>query len=182
LSIVGARSKSTGVRPFECSMDYQLKPLGKTCSQTGKPLEPGEACYSAVVEKGNEWVRLDFSASAWAGPPEGALGFWKATVPARDQTGRRALDADALLRLFEQLSEDGNPGREKFRYVLALLLVQRRRLRITQTRSDAAGAVLELTGLQGEGPFEVRDQQLAESEVAALQQELETSIMAEPNS
>jgi hypothetical protein len=161
-------------------MDYQLKPLGKNCSQTGQPLEAGDVCYSAVVEKGNEWVRIDFSAGAWTGPPEGALGYWRLTVPARDQTRRRALDPDALLRHFEQLCEDVNPGRENFRYVLALLLVQRRRLRITHTRSDADGSVLELAGMQGEGPFEVRDQQLAESEIAALQQELETSMMAEP--
>jgi hypothetical protein len=161
-------------------MDYQLKPLGKNCSQTGQPLGPGEVCYSAVVEKGSEWVRLDFSAGAWSGPPQGALGYWRLTVPARDQPRRRALDPDALLRHFEQLCEDANPARENFRYVLALLLVQRRRLRITQTRSDADGAVLELAGMQGEGPFEVRDQQLSESEIAALQQELETSMMAEP--
>jgi hypothetical protein len=161
-------------------MDYQLKPLGKTCSQTGKPFGPGDVCYSAVVEKGNEWVRLDFSAGAWSGPPQGALGYWRLTVPARDQTRRQTLDPDALLRQFEQLCEDANPAREKFRYVLALLLVQRRRLRITQTRNDAEGTVLELSGLQGEGPFEVRDPELAESEVAALQQELETSILSEP--
>jgi hypothetical protein len=161
-------------------MDYQLKPLGKTCSQTGKPLDPGEVCYSAVVEKGSEWVRLDFSAGAWAGPPEGALGYWRARAPARDQTRKRVLDPDALLRQFELLSEDANPGREKFRYVLALLLVQRRRLRITQTRSDADGAILELSGMAAEGPFEVRDHQLEESEIAALQQELETSIIAKP--
>lgn len=161
-------------------MDYQLKPLGKNCSQTGKPLGPGETCYSAVVEKGSEWVRLDFSAGAWSGPPSGALGYWKMTVPARDQPRRRVLDPDALLRHFEQLSEDANPARENFRYVLALLLVQRRRLRLTQTRSDADGSILELVGMQGEGPFEVRDQQLSESEIAALQSELETSLMADP--
>jgi hypothetical protein len=166
--------------PFESPMDYQLKPLGKTCSQTGITFGPGDVCYSAVVEKGNEWVRLDFSAGAWTGPPQGALGYWRLIVPARDQTRRHALDPDALLRHFEQLSEDGNPARENFRYVLALLLVQRRRLRITQTRSDGDGTVLELAGLQGEGPFEVRDQRLGESEITALQQELETSIMAEP--
>jgi hypothetical protein len=161
-------------------MDYDLKPLGKTCSKTGKPFGPGEICYSAVVEKGNEWVRLDFSAGAWDGPPEGALGYWRVTVPAQIQTRRRILDPDALLRHFEQLSEDANPGREKLRYVLALLLVQRRRLRVTQTRSEAEGSVFELAGLQGEGPFEVREQQLTEDEIDALQQELETSITTEP--
>ncbi len=52
-------------------MDYELKPLGKICSKTGKPFGPGDVCYSTVIEKGNEWVRLDFSAGAWTGPPEG---------------------------------------------------------------------------------------------------------------
>ena len=133
-------------------MDYQLKPLGKTCSQTGKPLGPGEICYSAVVEKGTEWVRLDFSAGAWTGPPEGALGFWRVTVPARDQPRRRSLDPDALLRQFEQLSEDANPGGEKFRYVLALLLVQRRRLRITHRRAAIpAGACWNSAGCRARG-------------------------------
>jgi hypothetical protein len=160
-------------------MDYQLKPLGKTCSRTGKAFGPGEVCYSAVVEKGKEWVRVDFAADAWSGPPDGALGYWRLTVPGQ-QTQKRVVDLDALVRQFEQLSEDANPGREKFRYVLALLLVQRRRLRITATRDDAQGSILELSGLQGEGPFDVRDQQLADSEIAALQQELENSMTAEP--
>ncbi len=102
------------------------------------------------------------------------------TVPVRDQPKRRVLDPDALLRHFEQLCEDANPAREKFRYVLALLLVQRRRLQIAKTRIDAEGTILELFGLQGEGPFEVRDQQLAEAEIGALQLELEASITAEP--
>jgi hypothetical protein len=83
------------------------------------------------------------------------------------------------LRHFEQLSEDANPARETFRYVLALFLVQRRRLRITQTRTDADGSILELTGMQGEGPFEVRDQHLSESEIVALQNEFEASLTAE---
>ena len=95
-------------------MDYELKALGKICSKTGKPFGPGDVCYSTVIEKGNEWVRLDFSAGAWTGPPEGALGFWRVTVPVRDQPKRRVLDPDALLRHFEQLCEDANPAREKF--------------------------------------------------------------------
>jgi hypothetical protein len=161
-------------------MDYQLKPLGKNCSQTGKAFEPGETCYSAIVEKGSEWVRLDYSAGAWAGPPEKALGYWRMTIPARVEARRHTLDPDALLRQFEQLCEDANPAREKLRYVLALLLVQRRRLRINQTRSEGGTSVLELSGVQGEGPFEVRDQNLSETEIAALQQELETSILSEP--
>lgn len=161
-------------------MDYQLKPIGKTCAQTGRELRPGEVCYSAVIEKGSDWLRLDYSLEAWNGPPEGSIGFWKCTVPARSDTKHRALDPDALLRHFEQLYEDANPAQDKFRYVLALLLVQRRRLRINGTRTEGGVSFLELGGLQGEGPFDVRDQQLDEQEIAALQEELNLRLTAEP--
>jgi hypothetical protein len=161
-------------------MDYQLKPIGKTCAQTGEKLVPGDVCYSALVAKGNEWERLDFSRNAWKGPPAGALGYWKCTVPAQLENKRRALDPDALLRQFEQLCEDASPARDKFRYVLALLLVQRRRLRITGTRTDGGISFLELCGIQGEGPFEVREQQLKPDEIEALERELSHRLTAEP--
>jgi hypothetical protein len=161
-------------------MDYQLKPIGKTCAQTGEKLLPGDVCYSAVVLRGNEWERIDFARDAWNGPPEGAIGYWKCTVPQAIETKRRALDPDALLRHFEQLCEDASPARDKFRYVLALLLIQRRRLRITGTRVDGGTSFLELSGMQGEGPFEVRDQQLENDEVETLEQELNQSLTAEP--
>jgi hypothetical protein len=160
-------------------MDYQLKPLGKTCARTGREFQPGDTCYSALIEKGQQWVRVDFHWEAWQGPPDGALGYWKCTVPRRDEIKRRVIDPDALLRRFEQLCEDANPVQEPFRYVLALLLVQRRRLRIDGTRTEGAVSFLRLVGLQGEGPFEVREQQLQEAEIAALQRELEDQFAVE---
>jgi hypothetical protein len=161
-------------------MDYQLKPIAKTCARTGAKLLPGDVCYSVVIPKGSEWERVDFSREAWKGPPEGALGFWKCTVPAPVESKRRALDPDALLRHFEQLCEDTSPAWDQFRYVLALLLVQRRRLRITGTREDGGISFLELCGVQGEGPFEVREQQLKPDEIEALERELNHRLTAEP--
>lgn len=160
-------------------MDYQLKPLGKTCSKSGAKLLPGDVCYSAVVAKGNEWERIDFSRDAWQGPPEDAIGYWRTKVPPQAEL-RRRLDPDALLRHFEQLSEDANPAQDKFRYVLALLLVQRRRLRITGTRNEGAATILELAGMQGEGPFVVPEQHLKPDEIEALENELNEQLTAEP--
>jgi hypothetical protein len=160
-------------------MDYQLKPLGKTCSKSGAKLLPGEVCYSAVVAKGNDWERIDFSRDAWQGPPEDAVGYWRTKVPPQTEA-RRRLDPDALLRYFEQLCEDANPAQDKFRYVLALLLVQRRRLRITGTRGERTTTILELVGMQGEGPFGVPEQQLTPDEIDTLENELNERLTAEP--
>lgn len=162
-------------------MDYQLKPIAKTCAQTGAKLLPGDVCYSVVIAKGNEWQRVDFSRDAWKGPPADALGYWRSTVPAEAENKRRSLDPDALLRHFEQLCEDASPIRDPFRYVLALLLVQRRRLRITGTRTDGGSSFLELSGTQGEGPFEVREQHLKPEEIEALEGELSQRLTAEPD-
>lgn len=161
-------------------MDYQLKPIGKVCSQSGAKLLPGDVCYSAVVAKGSDWERIDYSRDAWQGPPEGAIGYWRSTVPPQAESKRRTLNPDALLRHFEQLCEDASPAQDKFRYVLALLLVQRRRLRIMETRTEAGLSLLQLAGLQGEGPFEVREQQLEPDEIEALENELNQRLTAEP--
>lgn len=160
-------------------MDYQLKPVGKTCSVTGKPLEPGSLCHSVLLEQDGEPVRLDYSAEGWNGPPEGAVGYWKCLVPVPTPTHAAALDADQLMRYFEQLSEDAQPAQEKFRYVLALLLLQKRRLRIEGSRRDGEIEYLQVAGTHGEGQFEVRDHQLASEEIQQLQQNLDAHLSGE---
>jgi hypothetical protein len=160
-------------------MDYHLKPIGKTCAATGEPLEPGTRCHSIVREVDGILVRFDYSEEGWAGPPEGTLGQWQCIVPDREQKGPRPLDTDALMRYFEQLDEDANPGQDKFRYVLALLLLQKRRLQLDGSRTDGETEILQLSGSQGEGPFDVPDQRLTDEEVAALQSDLNAHIETE---
>ena len=159
-------------------MDYQLKPIGKTCAGTGVELVPGETCYSAAVEQDGKLIRLDYRQEAWQGPPEGTLGYWKCVVP--DAAAQvKPLDPDALLRYFEQLCEETNPAQQKLAWILSLLLVQKRRLQIDGSRSDGDIEYIRLTGSKGEGPYEVREQELADEEVETLQRELNTHLAAE---
>jgi hypothetical protein len=60
--------------------------------------------------------------------------------------------------------------------------VQRRRLRVTGTRSDGPNSFLELTGSDGEGPFEAREQQLEPDEIETLERELNDRMSADPDS
>jgi hypothetical protein len=162
-------------------VEYHVKPIGKTCAVSGAELVPGRGCYSALVEQDGQLVRLDYSEEGWAGPPPGAIGYWKCIVPQPEAPKARPLDPDALLRYLEQLSEDANPAQEKFRYVLALLLLQKRRLRIEGARQDGEIEYLELIGTHGEGPFVVRDHHLADEEIEQLQHDLNAHLTAEWN-
>ena len=91
----------------------------------------------------------------------------------------RRIDPDDLMGRFEQLEDEGHEHVRRLRYVLALLLLQRKRLELEDSRSDEAFDVLILVGTKGEGPFEVRDERLGPEEIAAIQRELLAQIAAE---
>lgn len=160
-------------------MDYQVKPLGKKCAGTGADLVPGTVCRSVLVEQEGELVRLDFSPEGWKGPPPHVVGMWKSVVPIPAQTHRNPLDPAHLMSFFEELTEEANPVRERLRYILALLLVQKRRLRVDGSTTVGEEAYLQLSGTRGEGAYEVRDFVLSEEEVEALQAELNAHLVAE---
>lgn len=95
------------------------------------------------------------------------------------------------MRYFEQLSErlgklpDGHltehadPTDQKLRYVLALLLLQKRRLKLDGSRLVGDREVLEFTGAGGEGQFDVPDCKLADDEIEGLQDQLNEQMQHE---
>ena len=160
-------------------MNYHLKSVGKACAATGKELVPGMKCHSALVEKHGELIRIDFSQEGWDGPPEGTVGHWHFTVPHIVESKTPSMDANSLMRYFEQFGEDLNPAQEKFRYILSLLLLQKKKLKVQNTRLDEDIEYLELVGIHGEGPFEVKQQNLSNEEIEQLQQDLNSHLAAE---
>ncbi len=160
-------------------MDYSFKAIGRSCAASGVELTPGTHCRSALVERDGRFERLDFAQSAWPGPPQGTVGHWRSRVPVPTAPQARRLDADELLRQFERLEETGHEQVRRLRYVLALLLLQKRRLELEGSRSEDEIDFLILVGSKGEGPYEVRDERLNPEEIAAVQKDLLAQIAAE---
>lgn len=160
-------------------MDYQIRPLGKQCAATGKALEPGARVYSVILDHEGELVRADYSEAGWTGPPEGTVGQWMSVVPDAAPEKPKGLDPEEMLTSLEQLLEDANPAQEKLAYVLALFLLQRRRLKLDGSRVDGEAEYLLLSGSRGEGPYEVRDQQLSNEEITRLQAEVTHGMQSE---
>ncbi len=155
-------------------MDYSLKPLSKTCAATGQPFKPGTLCYSVLIEKNGRYERLDFSPEGWSGVPEGAIGVWRTEVPQPESETPSFMDLDGLFDTFTQLVEQANEHQQKLRYVLALLLIRKKRLIHEQTEEGPDGNMMVLVGARGEGAFEIPEESLSEFEIAQLQAEIET--------
>lgn len=166
-------------RVADGGMEYSFRPIGRVCAATGVELTPGTLCRSALIERDGRFDRLDYLATAWSQAPDGAIGHWRCRVPEPATPQVRRLDPDELMTQFERLEDAGHEQVRRLRYVLALLLLQRKRLQLEDTRSDDDVDWLVLIGTKGEGPFDVRDERLAPEEIAAVQQELLAQIAAE---
>jgi hypothetical protein len=160
-------------------MEYHFKPPSKACAATGRPLAPGSVCHSVLLEKNGALTRLDYSDEGWQGPPAGHVGYWKTVVPSTSDAKAQRLDPETALRLFEQLCEEANPGSMRQRYVLALLLLQQRKLRLDDSRIVDDTEVLELSGKNGEGSFEVENLKLSDAETQQIQAELKAHLATE---
>ncbi len=160
-------------------MDYQFGAPGKVCAASGKPLGPGDKCVSALVEHSGRLVRLDYLEAHWTGEPPHTVGSWKFQIPEATAQQQRIIDVDSLFRFFEQLVEDANPGYDRMRYVVALFLLQRKRLKLDGTRHDDGQDLLVFLGSRGEGPYDVVDQQLTADEMSVLEAEMKAQLQSQ---
>ncbi|MEM7622457.1 MAG: hypothetical protein AAF235_04565 [Planctomycetota bacterium] len=106
------------------------------CVSTGKPLAPGDRRVTVLVDDADDpsvLGRLDYSAEAWdagARPPAGTsvFGMWHNVVPDGTRRDDALLDPSDLLELFSSLEDAETPERVGFRYMLALMLIRKKRL------------------------------------------------------
>jgi hypothetical protein len=153
-------------------MEFNIRPAAKCCAKTGQPFQSGDVCWSILIEQNGVLVRQDFSSEAWEGPPPEAIGHWRCEVTETAEAGRPKLDADSLFDYFLQLSDSPNIVQQQYRYVLALLLLRKRRLVLEEVVEFDDRPTMRLVGSGGEGPFDVPEEELNEDQIERLQQQL----------
>jgi hypothetical protein len=152
--------------------DFQIQAPSRRCCVTGRELQTGEKYYSVLIDQSGKLVRQDYSIEAWKGPPEGAFSFWLARVPAAETRRRPVIDDETLLDCFARLEEHADPGKVRFRYIVALLLMRRKRLKFEEARQEAGQEVLVLRCPRSRDEYQVVNPCLTEQEMASVQDEV----------
>lgn len=153
-------------------MDYQIQGSTRRCCVTGRDLTPGEKYFSVLVDREGKFVRQDYSKEAWQGPPPDAFSFWMARVSTPESKRRPPIDDEMLMDCFLRLDGQTDPGRIRFRYVVALLLMRRRRFRFEEAEHEAGQEVLVLRCVRTGTSHRVLNPCLADEELAAVQDEV----------
>ncbi|MEE2681227.1 MAG: hypothetical protein VX641_02525 [Planctomycetota bacterium] len=173
---------------------YQLGKSTGTCSSSGAPLEPGMPCIAALCEPDEPeaeggslgLVRHDYSVEAWesGARPSRLFSWWRTKVPPPGGPKRLLVDDEALLDLFDRLAEDDDERRRAFRWVLGLILVRKKLLKLEGTAPSEEGTrfMLRRRGSDPElPPVELLDPELSEDDARAIADEL-GEIMADDDS
>lgn len=111
------------------------------CLRCERVFVEGEAHYSMLSIQGDRLERLDLCHACWPTEPvvEGAQrAWWRARRPLNHKRGL-SVDLEGLEALFHALSDSRSERLLELRYVLALLLLRKRRLFLVRATVKALG-------------------------------------------
>ncbi len=153
-------------------IDYQIQTNSRRCALSGRELRPGERFYSVLLDEAGQFVRKDYSQESWQGPPPGAFSFWAGKIPVGEESRSLRIDDDLLVDCFQRLQGQTEPSRVNFRYVVALLLMRRRRFKFEEARTEGDQELLLLRCARTKTQYRVVNPRLTEEEMAAVQEEV----------
>ncbi|HJZ94751.1 MAG TPA: hypothetical protein VKE40_28050 [Gemmataceae bacterium] len=153
-------------------INYQIHGPARTCTASGRELRAGEPFYSVLVDEAGQFVRKDYAADAWPGPPPDAVAWWAGRIPEAGRPAKPTINEELLVDCFEHLSETPDPARQRFRYVVALLLMRRKRFKFEDARKREDQETLVVRDARSGRRFELVDPQLGAAEMDAVRDEV----------
>ncbi len=151
---------------------YQIQGPAKQCAATGRALKAGDAFYSVLTDEAGQFVRRDYAREAWGAPPAGAVAWWAGRIPDGGAAPKPTINEALLLDCFEHLTDTTAPDRLNFRYVVALLLMRRKRLKFDDLKKDGDREVLVLRDAKTNRKYDVPDPKMSDEAMEAVRQEV----------
>ena len=111
------------------------KPLGQ-CYGSGRKIEYGEEYFGALVRTDEGLQRRDFCADYWESEKPEVFCYWKTKLPHPDQKKQLFVDDQMLMAFFERLEKETEQEKINFRFVLALILMRKRILKVDSSVKD----------------------------------------------
>jgi len=152
--------------------DYEISRSSGKCATCGRALEVGDSFYTVVMPEGEGFLRQDIGAECWQGPPEGAVCHFRTRVPEREKKRKVLVDDSVLVDFFRRLSETDEAGKERFRFVLSLILLRKRLLKYEQTTREAGREYWHMRLMSDKSQHRIVNPGLVESQIEGLTVEL----------
>ena len=125
-------------------MDWHITKRGGTCAGCDRAFDEDEPHVSTLVLRSDEPLREDLCQECFAGRPEEPaeeLWWWRTRHRVNKKRGLQ-LDLEAIEGLFLALEKKTAESVSELRYVLCLILMRKRRLKIDRIVRDSSGEAM----------------------------------------
>ena len=136
---------------------------------------PDAAASAAPDDDVPAFVRRDLCDDCFGPRQDGAFSWWRTEVP-EPEAKKAALDLDVarefLRRLLAETDENAAEERAPLRYLLALLLMRKRIVRVHEQFKDERGEIMVIRIPPSEDVHEITCPELGEEETESLRDQL----------
>jgi len=158
--------------------DWKIEKRKGACETCGKAFAVRQAFFAALVDTGPAFVRHEFCEACWPSQdPARFFSCWKTSMPAPEDGPKRA-DVEAAEDTFDRLIREPapDPARQRLAFLLSLLLLQRRRLKLLETVTRDGREVLRFERTEDRAVVEVANPGIPETELASLKSEMDALL------
>ncbi|MEW6356375.1 MAG: hypothetical protein AB1696_08625 [Planctomycetota bacterium] len=152
--------------------EWSIKRGDLKCEKCSRNFGQEEEYFSALYDENRQFIRRDYCMQCWNGhSPEQMFSFWKTRVPAKEEE-RKVVDDEVVMNFFQRLQGETDPMKVNFRYVLALLLMRKKVLKLEDIRYDEKGEALVLKQKGEDGEVVVYNPQLTEEQIEQVTEQV----------
>jgi len=160
--------------------DYHIESSRRTCQECGRQLEPAEEYVSGLVEVEQDeahphgLARMDYCNEHWPADRTDWLAFWRTRVPEPEEPDRKrfVIDENRMLDVFFRLDHTEDAVKLDLRYVIGLILIRKRRLKLTGNRRRGGRSFMLVRKSRSKETFELEDRRLSDEAVVAVSEEI----------
>ncbi len=169
---------------------YELGRFSGECASSRTPIFPRQEFIAALVDglddEGHPVLRrLDFASDIWQSGvrPDGLVSFWKSVAPEPGEKRQMFVDDETLLEMVQRTSEESDVRRRAFRWILALVLLRRKALKlvdgIIHEGENEFWAFRPRGADPSSEPFRIQNPRIREEELRELADQLGDIIRAD---
>lgn len=158
--------------------DWKIERRKPHCGACNRDFDSEEIHYSGILETPEGFARRDYCLACWDGRRDELFSYWKTQSPIREERKLENVQAmaDFFTRLVSEPLED--PTRRKVAYLVSLLLMRRRRIKLI----SSSRGWLDLEKAWDGETVRIPDPVIAEGELDSLKGEMENLFNSEMGS
>lgn len=158
---------------------WKVERTAGVCAGSGKTLEPGEEYYAALLDTQTGFERRDFCAEYWENEKPERYSFWKTVIPQPNEKKKLFVDDSVLMNFFERLADETDELKVNFRFVLALILMRKRKLKYEDSRREDNKEIWTMRFVRETETHQVINPELDDDQIEQVSQELSAIFRGE---